>query len=194
MAEVDNTAEATPFITKSLGIFDKALAKMESGIPLNDLEKKVVSELKVEDVPEIETEVKDLPPEEENEKELTVEKQEEVPPQEEEPAPAETEPVAEEEPKTEPVTEEPKKARAPKPVEQKKTETKKETKKEKSSSGYERYPTPVKLAEMGGHAVHTVYDEGKDIAKGMAAQGETSGSITDDVARAIPHFDYRSLF
>ena len=188
MAEVDKSAEATPFITKSLGIFDKALAKMESGIPLNDLEKKVVSELKVEDVPEIETEVKDLPPEEENEKELIVKKQEEVPPQEEKPAPAE------EEPKPEPVVNEPKKAPAPKPMEQKKTETKKETKKEKSSSGYERYPTPVKLAEMGGHALHTVYDEGKDIAKGMAEQGESSGSITEDVARAIPHFDYRSLF
>lgn len=87
MAEVDpfdiEFEEEKP--KKSLGIFEKALKKMEEGKPLTKKEQAALEEAEFEDlqvedtpvadVPEIETEIKDLPPEEENEKELIVERQ-----------------------------------------------------------------------------------------------------------------------
>ena len=59
---------------------------------------------------------------------------------------------------------------------------------------YERYPTWLKAGELGGRAIHTAIDETKDVAQKVGEQGKNSGSIANEVTRAIPHFDYRSLF
>ena len=61
-------------------------------------------------------------------------------------------------------------------------------------SSYERYPTGLKVTEDALSEVNTVAGGIKDAAHKIGQQGTNSGSITNEVARAVPHYDYRSLF
>ncbi len=168
------------------------------------------------DVPEIETEVVDLPPEDENEKEIVIDRKddtivdpdktlaEEVTPDlpegedltvidnDPEDAPdivtdeevaaldnqGETKPIQEEEKQEKPA------ADKTKPIQEE----------EKTSSGYDRYPTSVRVGEDILGEVNTVASGVKDAAEKIGKQGANSGSISNEVARAVPHYDYRSLF
>lgn len=59
---------------------------------------------------------------------------------------------------------------------------------------YERYPTGLKVASMAGNALQTAGEDVGRVAKTVGKEGTSSGSIANEVARAVPHFDYRSLF
>ena len=61
-------------------------------------------------------------------------------------------------------------------------------------SSYERYPTGLKVTEDALSEVNTVAGGVKDVAEKVGKQGANSGSISNEVARAVPHYDYRSLF
>lgn len=61
-------------------------------------------------------------------------------------------------------------------------------------ASYERYPTALKVAEDALGEVNTVAGGVKDVAEKVGKQGANSGSISNEVARAVPHYDYRSLF
>ena len=61
-------------------------------------------------------------------------------------------------------------------------------------SSYERYPTGLKVTEDALSEVNTVAGGIKDAAHKIGQQGTNSGSISNEVARAVPHYDYRSLF
>ena len=59
---------------------------------------------------------------------------------------------------------------------------------------YEHYPVEVRLMEDALGEVNTVAGGVKDVAEKIGKQGVTSGSIANEVSRAVPHYDYRSLF
>lgn len=61
-------------------------------------------------------------------------------------------------------------------------------------SSYERYPTGLKVTEDALGEVNTIAGGIKDAAHKIGQEGTNSGSITNEVARAVPHYDYRSLF
>ena len=63
-----------------------------------------------------------------------------------------------------------------------------------NNSSYERYPTGLKVTEDALGEVNTIAGGIKDAAHKIGQQGTNSGSITNEVARAVPHYDYRSLF
>ena len=276
--------------SKKLGIFDKAVKKIKDGIPLNKAEEKAVEEVlgneeEPVDVPEIETEVVDLPPEDENEKEIIVDNNppdatkgdgvEEVNPEdiqlegevEDNDGEYYENAVSGEEvgdpsvyPSDEEIkdVEDTKKPKESADGEDKKEEPKEEEKKEPMSdedalkeaqelaqdelngfkiSGanwekmsekqkaeaikafkdankkedhrtynskdesttnnfetYERYPTGLKVASMAGNALQTAGEDVGNVARNVGKEGTNSGSIASEVARAVPHFDYRSLF
>lgn len=175
------------------------------------------SDISLVDVPEIETEVVDLPPEDENEKEIKIDRNpddtivdpdktlaEEVTPDlpegedltvidndpEDVPDIVTDEEVAalDNQEETKPIQEEEKQE---KPAAD---ETKSKQEEEKTSSGYDRYPTGVRVGEDILGEVNTVASGVKDAAEKIGKQGANSGSISNEVARAVPHYDYRSLF
>ena len=61
-------------------------------------------------------------------------------------------------------------------------------------SSYERYPTGLKVTEDALGEVNTIAGGIKDAAHKIGQEGTSSGSISNEVARAVPHYDYRSLF
>lgn len=188
------------------------------------------------DVPEMETEVVNLPPEDENEKEIVINRN----PDDTVVNPDSTIAEGEEKPDAN-KKEEPKKKEEEKPVmsdedalkeaqelaqdellgfkisganwekmsEKQKAEAikafKDANKKEDHStnidksetnnySSYERYPTGLKVTEDALSEANTIAGGIKDVAEKVGKQGANSGSISNEVARAVPHYDYRSLF
>lgn len=202
------------------------------------------------DVPEIETEMTDLPPEDENEKKLEVNRPlkndatiaeggEEINPDDiqldgevEDPPEDETSVSSEEvgdfeeggdfdnlanslvndnEPpnnpdatiagKTLPEQKEPEqKAPSAEKKETKKTENKKEQtvqaeqKEQGEGSQYKHLPVGLRVTEDALEEANTIGGAAKDALQRIGRQGTNSGSIANEVSRAVPHFDYRSLF
>lgn len=192
--------------------FDIEMAEEEN--PPSQEELSEGMEEPIVNVPEIETSIKDLPPEDENEKELDVEKvpgqndtlldenengveppefdeSQVVDPTEpdlEENAVSDTEVNAPAEPpkaeEKEPPKEEPK-------AKEEKEKPKAEEKKEKSQ--YEHLPVGLKVAKG---AVDVVADAGNRVERIGNTQLAGSSGGADEVVRqaAIPHYDYRSFF
>lgn len=171
------------------------------------------------DVPEMETEVVNLPPEDENEKEIVIDRNpddtvvdpdktlaEEVTPDLPE---GEDLTVIDNDPEDVPdiVTDEevaaldnpenqaePEQNTEPNQKEKPKQNTEPNKEDEKSSSGYDRYPTSLRVTEDALSEANTIAGGIKDVAEKVGKQGTNSGSISNEVARAVPHYDYRSLF
>lgn len=177
-----------------------------------------------EDVPEIDTQIIDLPEEDENEKEIIVEHKDEEPsmqqPEEEENIDVvvpefeddyETS-VSDEEVEDQtdyPTNEDIAEVKdTKKPAEDDKDtadekgnqntkenqNTKSDDSENNNSESYKRYPTALKVTEDALGEVNTIAGGVKDAAHKIGQQGTNSGSIANEVARAVPHYDYRSLF
>lgn len=167
------------------------------------------------DVPEMETEVVDLPEENENEKEIVIDRKDETIVDPDKTLAEEVTPdlpegeditVIDNDPEDDPdiVTDE--EVAAPdkqkKPTEPKQEEEKQEKpntdetepKQEEKKTGYDRYPTGVRVGEDILGEVNTVAGGVKDVAEKIGQEGTNSGSIANEVARSVPHYDYRSLF
>jgi len=140
------------------------------------------------DVPEIETEVKDLPPENENEKEIVVDRTDDTVVDSDKTLAEEGTPDLPVEDDPDIVTDEEVAAL------DKQNKTKPKQEGENTTSGYDRYPTGVRVGEDILGEVNTVAGGVKDVAEKIGRQGTNSGSIANEVSRAVPHFDYRSLF
>ena len=69
-----------------------------------------------------------------------------------------------------------------------------DNKKVTNFESYRHYPTALKLTEDAAKVINTLGKGTKDTAEKIVNKGASGMSISDAVDRAVPHYDYRSLF